>query len=393
MKNTTKGQNEQPQTRRRGFVQKRGDSTWLVRIFVGYKEDGSREYHNKTIKGLKADADKYLTDKLREKDLGMFVAPTTITLSEYLDKWLEVAAKPRLRERTLEDYKEYLKRYVRPTIGSKRLSEIRPLHVQQVYTNMQTNGLSARTVRYCHAILSSALKQAVKWQMLAINPASMADLPRQQRKEMNALSPEEAGRFLDAAESDKWHIIFALALTSGMRPEEYLALQWKDFDSKAGTVTVTRAIVWRRKGGGWKFEPPKTPQSRRTIPLPLSVIRLLQEHRRKQNEERLKAGPAYQHNDFIFAGESGTPIRRENLFRRHFKPLLKAANLPSHIRLYDLRHTCATLLMAAGENPKVVSERLGHASIVLTLDTYSHVLPNMQQAATAKLESLLFGTR
>jgi integrase len=175
-----------------------------------------------------------------------------------------------------------------------------------------------------------------------------------------------------------------------MRPEEYLGLQWKDINFERGTVTVRRALVWRRKGGGWILEEPKTPQSRRTIPLPVSVLRSLTEHKRKQAEERLRAGTDYQNHDFVFAGEFGTPLLTSNIFRRHFKPILTTAKLPDSIRLYDLRHTCATLLLAAGENPKVVSERLGHASIVLTLDTYSHILPTMQQAATAKLESLLF---
>lgn len=149
-------------------------------------------------------------------------------------------------------------------------------------------------------------------------------------------------------------------------------------------------MIWR-KGGGFYFSEPKTPKSRRTIPLPASVTRALIEHRRKQMETRLKAGSDYQNNDLVFATGAGTPIMLRNLVRRHFKPALTRAGLPASIRFYDLRHTCETLLLAAGENPKVVSERLGHASVVLTLDTYSHVLPSMQQAATEKLENMLFG--
>ncbi|HZS04143.1 MAG TPA: site-specific integrase [Blastocatellia bacterium] len=142
---------------------------------------------------------------------------------------------------------------------------------------------------------------------------------------------------------------------------------------------------------GWDFEETKTPQSRRTIPLPASVMAELREHRRKQNEERLKMGDEWQQFDLVFTSESGTPVRPENLRRRHFKPALRRAGLPEAVRLYDLRHTCATLLLAAGKNPKVVSERLGHASITLTLDLYSHVLPSMQQGASDKLEKMLFG--
>jgi integrase len=211
------------------------------------------------------------------------------------------------------------------------------------------------------------------------------------RKEMQALSPDEATRFLKEASKDRWAALFSLALSTGMRPEEYLGLQWKDIDFEKGTATVQRALVWlRNKGAGWIFSAPKTSRSRRSIPLPASVLRALQAHKRHQAEERLKVGAEYQNHDLVFASREGTPIMIRNLLRRHFKPILKRAKLPQTIRLYDLRHSCATLLLAANEHPKVVSERLGHASVILTLDTYSHVLPSMQQAATDKLESILF---
>lgn len=153
---------------------------------------------------------------------------------------------------------------------------------------------------------------------------------------------------------------------------------------------MRRTLVWR-KGGGWYFGEPKTSRSRRTLPLPMSLVSALIEHRRKQGESRLKKGADYQNNDLVFATSEGTPILLRNLVRRHFRPVITRAKLSESFRLYDLRHSCATLLLSAGENPKVVSERLGHASIVLTLDTYSHVLPSMQQAATEKLEKILYG--
>jgi integrase len=175
-----------------------------------------------------------------------------------------------------------------------------------------------------------------------------------------------------------------------MRPEEYLGLRWVDVDFVKATVVVKRALVWRTKGGGWYFTEPKTSRSRRTIPLPSSMIRCLVQHKRRQSEERLKLGSEWQDHDLVFTTGLGTPLNISNLTRKHFKPALERAGLPKTIRLYDLRHTCATLLLGAGENPKVVSERLGHASIILTLDVYSHVLPDMQRAATDKLENLLF---
>ena len=369
---------------------KRGKDTWLVRIFLGRDENGKTRFFNETVKGKKKDADALETKKKRELDLGIFIEHSKITVDEYLDKWFEVSAKPRLKYRTYEDYIEYMKRYVRPAIGKKQLSKIKPLDIQAIYSGMLEKGLSPRTVRYAHAILSSALKQAVKWQILSVNPASMADLPQNHRKEMKALSPEEAQRFLSAAKDDKWYVIFSLAITTGMRPEEYLGLQWKDIDFNKATATVQRALVWKRKGGGWSLQEPKTSKSRRTIPLPTSVLNELKIHRKRQLEERMSLGQAYQNSDFVFATEIGTPILTSNLTRRHYKPILKKADLSEKIRLYDLRHTCATLLLSAGISPKVIAERLGHSTIVLTLDTYSHVLPSMQEDATNELEQILF---
>jgi integrase len=388
-----------------GQIIPRGGDTWLVRIFMGRDGQGKRRYLNKTIKGKKKDAQDYLSKTLTAISAGTFVEPSPLTVGEYLDKWLESAARPRLRERTLSDYKDKLDRYVRPLIGGKRLCDVRPLDIQALCTHLISPklkkdetpqagiiyglGLSARTVRYAHAVVSSAFKQAVKWQMLANNPCAAVELPRHARREMHAFSQEEAARFLKAADVDECGIIFAFALVTGMRPEEYLGLKWSDVDLDKGTATVRRTLV-RRKGGGWYFGEPKTSRSRRTVPLPSSIVRALHAHRRAQAENRLKLGPFYQNNELVFATGEGTPHNLRNLTQRHFQPALTRAKLPLIFRLYDLRHSCATLLLQAGENPKVVSERLGHASIVLTLDTYSHVLPSMQQAATEKLESILF---
>jgi|SRR5262245_26722095 len=199
----------------------------------------------------------------------------------------------------------------------------------------------------------------------------------------------QAAEFQKALNGDPQRTTLLFALATGMRPEEYMALQWKDVDLKQGTAIVRRVLI-RTKGGGWYFNEPKTPKSRRTITLPPSLVRELIEHRRAQNEARLKAGEHWQNYDLVFCTEAGTPLQINNFTARHFKPALVRAKLEASIRLYDLRHTHATLLLLAGEHPKVVSERLGHSSVTLTLDTYSHVLPNMQMSASEKLEKLLF---
>jgi integrase len=372
-----------------GQIIRRGDRKWLVRIFLGTDPaTRKRRYHNHTVHGTKKNAERYRTAALRGLDLGTFVEPTRLSLGAYLDRWLEEAAKPRVRARTYDDYKWLLDKYVRPALGELRIDRIRPLDVQAVYNGMRERGLTGRTVHVTHNVVRQALQQAVRWQLIPRNAAEFVDLPRWERREMRALSAAEVARFRKAAADDAWGLLFDFALATGMRPGETLGLRWADVDLKAQTATVHQVLAGR--AGAWRFEPPKTEKSRRTIPLPSSVAHALAAHKRLQAASRLKRAADYQPYDLVFAAANGAPLDSRNLVRRHLKPILKRAKLPASLRLYDLRHTCATLLLAAGENPKVVSERLGHAGITLTLDTYAHVLPGMQQAATTRLESLLF---
>jgi len=240
--------------------------------------------------GTKKKAQARLAEMLSDVSSGSFVKPSALSLNTYLDKWLEVV-KPRLSERTHADYTYLLKRYVRPTLGTRKLSDLTATDIQVLYAKMSDASLSPRIVRYVHTVLSAALKKAVKWSLLRSNPAALAELPKQTRKEMKAFSPEEATRFLEAAKEDRHGVLLAFALVTGMRPEEYFGLQWKDVEWKQGTVTVRRALIWRTKGGGWYFSETKTSRSRRTIPLPASMLAQLKDHKRHQAEERIKLGP------------------------------------------------------------------------------------------------------
>jgi len=336
----------------------------------------------------KTDA-KDITRRL-EADLSEFGVESfehDLTLGLYLDRWLK-SLKQKVSERTYGGYESLLKLHVRPVLGTKRLSKLRPLDFQSVIDAMAEKKLSPRTIRYAHTVTSSAMKQAVRWKVMTGNPAQFVELPKSVSHEMQYLSVEQAKKFLRESLKDEYGLIFEIALVTGMRPEEYLALQWEDINFPQKCVSVKRTLVRKTKGGGWYFGEPKTKQSRRLIPLPDYLVAKLKEHRRIQLEYRLKQGEKYKSHDLVFATLSGTPISMRNLDRRHFKCILAAAKLPN-IRLYDLRHTCATLLLVAGEHPKVVSERLGHANIVLTLQTYTHVLPTMQKSATEKLSALL----
>jgi integrase len=376
----------------KGQVIKKGDRKWLVKVFLGRDPQGKKKYFSKQINGIKRDADNYLNRTLTELSQGTFVIPTLRNLNEYLDEWLKNAAQHKLSERTYGDYVYNLKRYVRPKLGLKKLSSISPLNLQELYTDLRAKGLSPRTVQIVHNILNSALKQAVKWRILQQNPAQYVDRPKQVRKEMAALSPEEAMLFLAVAKEDTHFLYFSLAIDTGARPSELLALQWSDIDFVQKKVTIQRSLDYPDYGRAFQFIETKTSRSRRSITISETNIRHLREHKRSQAEQRLKAGDKWHPLNLVFCMPDGKPLQSRNILRRHLRPILKQAKLPESLNLYSLRHSCATLLLSAGVNPKVVSERLGHASIVLTLDTYSHVLPSRQRDAADKMEMLLFAT-
>ncbi|MFN2532100.1 MAG: tyrosine-type recombinase/integrase [Pyrinomonadaceae bacterium] len=379
----------QPSVQRAGQLYKRGDRTWLVRIFLGRDLNGKQKFHHKTVHGTKRDAQRYLTAAKREMDLGVFVEPAAMSLSEYLKRWLRDAARPRVSARTADGYASLLDRYIHPRLGHMRLDKIQPLDIQGAYSEMLIEKLSARVVRHTHAALHNALKQAVKWGLLSRNPSDFVELPKVPHKDRRVLSADEALSFLKAAEIMPNGLIFEFALLTGMRPEEYLAIRWSDVDFKRCTAQVQRALVRHKKSV--TFEEPKTARSQRSVFLSNQLVQKLIAHKRKQAVQRIKLGEDWASFDLVFCGIQGTPLSIPNITYRYFRPILDAAKLP-RIRLYDLRHSCATLLLIAEENPKVVSERLGHSTIVLTLDTYSHVLPTLQQGATARLEKLLYNS-
>jgi integrase len=226
----------------------------------------------------------------------------------------------------------------------------------------------------------------VKWRYLTYNPAAWVELPRVLRKERRVLNPDETKRFIETCRKTKNGLIFEFAVLTGTRPEEFLALQWKDIDFERKKASIERALV-RHKG--WHFAEPKTSRSRRSIVLPNALVHQLILHKQEQIFHRLRAQNLWHDHDLIFCTEFGTPHSLPNLTYRCFRPLLERAGLP-RMRVYDLRHTHATLLLAADVNAKIVSERLGHSTVTITLDRYTHVLPGMQQGATDKLERMIF---
>lgn len=364
----------------------RGKNKWLVRIYLGTDIKGKRSYYSKTINGTKKEAQAYLNKLLLEKDTGTFNRPTKLFVTDLLNQWLNNAVKQRVRDNTFHSYNYIVNKYIEPYIGKYKLSQLTPALIQELYSKLLDTGISSRTVRYAHALLKNALDQAIEWEMLSKNPANKVTLPRQQKQEMKYLSPREAEIFINAIVYSKWKALFSLLLTSGMRPGEALGLKWQDFNFNNNRVTICRTLV--RVGGGWSLEEPKTRQSRRTIPIPPGTIQDIKEHQEGQLEH-IKQSSTYNDQGFVFANGNGDPLVERNIVSRHFKPILEKENLPN-IRLYDLRHSCATLLLSQGVNPKIVSERLGHASTTLTMDIYSHVLPDMQKEASDKLQEVFY---
>lgn len=390
-------------------IRNRGKNKWFVRVFLG-RERGKVKHHCKLVHGDRKAAKAY-ADKIEAAHdagtLDQLLNPRKaepLTLGAYLDRWLSEAVKPTVREGTHHDYKALLKRYVRPALGERPLAEITPPDVQAVYNEMKARGLSTRTIQYTHSVLTAALKQAVGWQLIPLNPADYTKRPKAEADELGGegtteklrvLDAEGAEKFIKAAKSDPMGAALVFALATGARPEEYLALRWQDVDFERGEVSIRRVVQWRRKvnGGGFYFLPPKTKKSRRTLRVSDSVLKVLRAHRRAQMAQRLSMGARYRPLDLVFASSEGTPFQRNNLRRRHMVPVLEAAELDTSLSLYWLRHTFATLALAGGLDPKEVSMMMGHSSVAFTQDRYQHVLPSMREATSQKLEKLLFSNR
>jgi integrase len=362
-----------------GQIVRRDTRSWLVRVYCGRDpQTQKRKYLSKVVHGGLRDAQAHLNKLLSERDRGRNLDSSKQTLNQYLDRWLEICAKPRLRAKSLRDYEGLLRRYVRPRLGTKALATISALDIQTLYCGLVDRSLSARSIRYTHAVLLSALKQAVRWNLILANPADVVDLPRQDRQRVGVLSVQQARSFMKAIVGNPYEALFALAMTTGMRPSEYLALTWNDLDLDHGTVSISRTLEWRK--GGWQFADTKRSQSRRLVKLQAWVVALLR--------DQMSYDQGGCSDKLVFRAKRGGAIRESHFVQRYFKPLLKSAELPD-IRLYDLRHTSATISLAAGVSPKVISEQLGHASVAFTLDVYSHVLPHMQDAAAEKVQALL----
>jgi len=349
------------------FLKSKG--LWVSKITL---PDGSRKVkYGKSQKEVRD----YHQETLNQLRQGMMVKDDNITVSEFLNRYMESVAKHTLRPRTIEAHSSLIRIHINPGIGHIKLVQLRPDHLQNFYSQKLEEGLSKRTVRYIHSVLHKTLKQALMWGMVSRNVSDLVEAPRPEKYIPQFYTKEQINKLLKAVEDHRYYPIYVLAVYCGFREGEVLGIHHEDIDLQNGVINVRHAVLTLK--GGLVITEPKTASSKRAVTLPPTALKVLKKHL-----EQLK-----NNQGLIFTTSTGRPISPRNLVR-HFKSAIKKAGLPD-IRFHDLRHSHASLLLAAGVNPKIVQERLGHSQISLTLDTYSHVIPSLQDEAAEKVEEIL----
>jgi integrase len=358
-------------------ITKKSDGKYKIRVSRGTGD--RRKWINETFEGTLKEARARARELESQADSGQF--PRNANFEQTFETWISVS-KDRLSPRTLDDYDRCIRRNALDALKHLKLSDVRPIDVETCYAS-----LSPSNARHLHSALRAMFNWAIRKHLISNNPCEHADLPKKPKPQIVTLDPQEAVKLSEICATQPNGVIFELALETGMRPEEYLALRWSDV--KDGELIVTRAVQFNTgKGGGFYFKDLKTRGSRRRVPLSEHLQKRLAAHRKAQLEHRIKS-KTWHDLDLVFPNKIGRPISLTNLRRRYFAPILEKCGFGKHVTLYSLRHSCATLLLMAGYNPKVVSERLGHSSIVLTLDVYSHVLPHMQDNATEAMARMM----
>lgn len=370
----------------KGYFRKRG-KLWSFTVDIGRKPDGTRQQKTKSGFKTKKEAEQACAELIAQLTKGEYLEPSKKTLEEAMITWLETILKPSLRVSTLENYSKAIHKRIIPALGRYKLKDIQTEHIQTFYLSLMDEGLSAEYIRYIHSITKSFFKHQVRIQNIPKNIVEYAVPPRIKRKEQKTWSIEEAVRFLKTASTNNktYYIIYLLALYTGLRRGEILALRWKDCDLNQGKISVCQTLYYAQ--GGFQFLEPKTSRSNRLISIPETVSAELINHRQLQEKQKQELGIAYEDYDLIVANEIGRPIHPRTL-TGHFRQMIQKAGVPK-IRFHDQRHTHATILLKIGEHIKIVSERLGHSNSAMTMNVYSHVTPDMQTKAAKKFEQAM----
>ncbi len=367
-----------------GTITRRGENSWRLTYDAGRTPEGRRIRRTETVRGSYKDAERRLTERVSDRDQGIDVEPNRVTVEEFLEKWLHnhgVSVQSKAR------YRQLIRRHILPSLGSVRLRALRPLHLQTCLTTAETT-VSASTAHDVFTLLNMALAQAVRWQLIARNVAHAVERPRPAPHDaMRALTPAEAEQLLRAAEGTDLYGPIALALDTGLRRGEILALKWPAIDLESGLITISENARYQR-GEGVVYGAPKTRKSRRTIALSADTVTMLRGHRKRQvaNQARWREAWANDHH-LVFTNEVGEPLPLGS-FNAKFARIVFAAGL-GPLRFHDLRHTHGTILAAAGINPKVISDRLGHSDVKFTLNRYVTPTIDHQRAAAEAFSGAL----
>lgn len=378
----------------RGHIERRSAESWRIEAWAPVDPvSGNRRRVRRTIRGTKKDAQRELTRLLRDIDAGLISTEgSRVTVEEFMTQWI-AHMEHRLRPTTFDRYAGVTRRNIIPMLGHVQLAKLRPSHIQAFEATLLKSGrltgggLSARTVLHIHRVFSEALGQAVRWQIIAANPALAVQPPRPARPKLTIPDAESVERLVRAAKETRFYIPVLLAAATGMRRSEILGLRWSAVDLERGLVRVV--LTYQRSSRGCEFADPKTDRARRTIMVPAFAIQELRRHRLAQRQAKRIAGDSWQDNELVVELGDGRPMDPSE-FSRKFRSLAKKTGL-SGVRLHDLRHAFATMLLTSGVHPKIASEALGHSTIGITLDTYSHVLPSMQEKAAAAIQDALGG--
>jgi integrase len=363
-----------------GSISKRADGRWMARLTL---PDGTRKtFYART----RHEAAHMLSEALRDVQQGLPLLEEKQTLEHFLAHWLE-ARRYNLKPGTWRRYEEVARLHLSPTLGHVLLARLTAQQVEHLLAAKLATDLSPTTVAHIHTLLRTALNHALRLGLVARNVATLVQPPRRAHPEMQVLDPAQVQTLFHAARGDRLEALYILAVSTGMRLGELLGLRWEDIDLNTGRLQIQQVLRFDQQGQ-WHLSTPKTPKSRRRIELPPTTREALLRHRAHQLEERQALGAAWVDHQLVFTRPDGEPLRGTHVLEREFRPLLEEASLPP-IRLHDLRHTAATLLLLQNVPVKVVSAMLGHSSVAITLDRYSHVLPSMQRDAAAAMERLL----
>ena len=364
-----------------GSVFPRKDGRWTAQLTL---ENGTqKQVHRKT----RQEAHKALQQMLREQEQGMLATGPQQTMKQFMEYWLEEVHRPTIRTSSYANYRSILDKHILPALGHIQVQKLTMQHIQKFYASELKEGRSPKTIKIYHAVLHNALSHAVYINLVSRNVSDLAtkSLPKQTRYEIQPLSTEQAQVFLEKVKGHHLETLLTLALITGMRRGELLALRWQEIDFDNKYLQVCRSVR-REAKRGLVVNEPKTQAGRRKIVLSPFLVEVLKQHRISQLEARLQAGTAWEDHGLVFCTKRGR-LSDPTYMLVMFKKLLNDVGLP-RMRFHDLRHSAATLLLAMGVHVKVVQELLGHSNITMTLNVYSHVLPSLQQDAMNKISDL-----